>query len=90
MKNGLAEVRDKNRWKYVSLDEFLKDMRLGLHDKLENLRENVDDNYMDAYEEYLNKVYNLINDIKKIKLINKKIKIASINGTNKIHKKEDL
>lgn len=90
IKNGMAEIRDKNKWKYLSMDDFLDEMRLSIYDKLETLKENICEEDLDLYDDYIEKVDEILEDMKKVKLINKKIKIASINGTNKIHKKVNL
>ena len=87
IKNGMAEIRDKNKWKYLSMNDFLDEMRLSIYDKLETLKENICEEDIDLYDDYIEKVDEILEDMKKVKLINKKIKIASINGTNKIHKK---
>lgn len=90
MKNGMAEIREKDRWNYISMNDFLDEMRLSLYDKLETLKDNICEEELDLYDEHLDRVNEILEDMKKIKVINSKIKIASINGTNRIFKKEDL
>ena len=90
IKSGLAEIREKNKWSYISMSDFLDEMRLSLYDKLETLKDNICEEDLDLYDNYLEKVDEILEDMKKVKVINKKIKVASINGSNKIHKKEDL
>ena len=90
MKNGMAEIRDKNSWSYISMSDFLDEMRLSLYDKLETLKDNICEDDLEIYDDYLDRVNELLEDMKKVKVINSKIKVASINGTNKIYQRSNV
>lgn len=71
MKSGLAEIREDNKWQFIDINDFLDEMRISLYDKLQSLRDNIDETEINIYDNYMEKVDELLDNIKKIKVINK-------------------
>jgi hypothetical protein len=72
-KSGLAEVRVKNKWTFVDMNTFLKDMQDSIVNKFELLKENIDDEKLDLYEDYLEKRDILLEDIKILRRLNTRL-----------------
>lgn len=84
-KSGLGEIREENKWKYLGMDDFLEKINRNLIDKLYELRDMLDEKNVEKFDIWYEDVEKLLNDDKEDKKFKKKIKVASINGSNKIH-----
>jgi hypothetical protein len=84
-KSGLGEIREENKWKYLGMDDFLEKINRNLIDKLYELRDMLDEKNVEKFDIWYEDVEKLLNDDKEDKKFKKKIKVASINGSNKIY-----
>lgn len=86
-KSGLGEIREKDDWKFVGMNHFLDKVHENLIDKLGEIREIINDENISRFDKWYAEVQDLIGNELIEKGIKQRIKVASINGTNKLHKK---
>ena len=84
-KSGLGEIRENNDWKYVDMEDFLNKIHINLIDKLYEIRDIVKEENLSKFDKWYDDVEKLIDNELIEKGIKKKIKLASINGTNKLN-----
>jgi hypothetical protein len=86
MKSGLGEIKTEKGWTYYDIKNFLNQVLINLRDKLSEMTERISDEKKEKFEDLCILIEDLIDDKYEVKQIKNKIKLASINGTNKIHK----
>ena len=85
IKSGLGEIKEENNWKYLDINNFLDLVLRNLQDKLYFMRDKISDENISKFEDLYDLIAEILEDKRKLKNVKKDIKIASINGTNKIN-----
>ena len=85
IKSGLGEIKEENNWKYLDINNFLDLVLRNLQDKLHFMRDKISEKNISKFEDLYDLIAEILEDKRKLKNVKKDIKIASINGTNKIN-----
>lgn len=86
MKSGLGEIKTEKGWNYLEMKNFLYKVLINLRDKIIEMEDNITEEKKEKFDDLCSLIEELIDDKKEVKKLEQKIKIASINGTKKIHK----
>jgi len=89
-KSGIGQILIDGKEKSYIMEDFLEEVSHNLKDKLFELNQVVPEERQEEFELLYDETMDFLEKLKNEKKVKKRIKAACIDGTNKIHRKEDL
>ena len=87
-KSGIGHILVNGKEKSYIMEDFLEEVSHNLKDKLYELNQIIPDERQDEFELLYDDTMDLLEKLKTDKKVKKRIKVACIDGTNKIHREK--